>query len=137
MQKTILLADDNEDLRMLLSHELKFRGYNVITAENGVQAVEKAVAEKPDLILMDIMMPVKDGTQAAEDLKEIPSACDIPVLFLTSLVQKDEESGSEVADRAALPKSMRADDLVRVIESVLAKKGKQNYSVADDADSAV
>ena len=114
MQKTILIAEDNEDLRMLLAHELMIRGYRVITASNGGQAVSQCMKEKPDLILMDIAMPGKDGTEAAEEIKADLAMSHIPVIFLTALVEGTEVNpGEEATDRIILSKSTKADGLVR------------------------
>jgi CheY-like chemotaxis protein len=123
MQRTILIADDNDDIRMLIAHELYTRGYRVIMASTGQQAVDKSIADKPDLILMDITMPGKDGTQAAADIKANPATGAIPVVFLTSLIHGAESvSGEGDEERITLPKSIKADDLARAIEKVLSKK---------------
>ena len=78
---TILLVEDNEMNRDMLSRRLKRREYIVITADNGGTAVEKAIQEKPDLILMDMELPVKDGWTACAEIKVVQNT---PVIALTA-----------------------------------------------------
>lgn len=88
MPKTILIVDDEKDIVDLLVYNLQAEGYTVSTAFDGEEAVKKAEAEKPDLILLDIMLPKKDGRQVLRELREKPSTGAIPVIFLTA---KDSE----------------------------------------------
>ncbi|MDZ7369810.1 MAG: response regulator transcription factor [candidate division KSB1 bacterium] len=88
MQKTILIVDDEKDIVDLLAYNLQAEGYAVSTAFDGEEAVKKAESEKPDLILLDIMLPKKDGRQVLRELREKPSTSSIPVIFLTA---KDSE----------------------------------------------
>ncbi|MDZ7315180.1 MAG: response regulator transcription factor [candidate division KSB1 bacterium] len=88
MQKTILIVDDEKDIVDLLAYNLQAEGYAVSTAFDGEEAVKKAESEKPDLILLDIMLPKKDGRQVLRELREKPSTSTIPVIFLTA---KDSE----------------------------------------------
>lgn len=118
--KSILIADDNDDLRLMLAHQLHARGYRIVMASDGRQAVDKSISEKPDLILLDIMMPGKDGTQASQEIRSNPLTSRIPILFLTSMVGSAE--GDLIEDshgNQTLPKSIAVDDLVRKIEAVL------------------
>ncbi len=78
---TLLLVEDNEMNRDMLSRRLERRGYNVITAENGGTAVEKALNNRPDIILMDMELPVKDGWTATTEIK---AEIDIPIIALTA-----------------------------------------------------
>ncbi len=81
---TILLVDDEEDLIEFLSYNLKKEGYQVITAENGIKAVEKAKKHKPHLILMDVMMPEMDGISAVQEIRTISELNDTIIVFLTA-----------------------------------------------------
>ena len=119
MAKTILIADDNDDLRSLLAYQLQAKGYRILMASDGRQAVEKCRAEKPDLVLLDVLMPGKDGAEAGAELQEDPATSHIPVIFLTSLVQ-DAETATD--NRITLPKSTPLDELIRKIEQVLQNK---------------
>lgn len=123
MGKTLLVVDDNEDMRSVMAYQLMARGYTVIMAINGKDGIDKAIAEKPDLILLDILMPVMDGTEAAERLKEDPRTKNIPILFLTSLVQGENVIRAEDAkDRFTLPKSIELEKLIYEIELALSRK---------------
>lgn len=80
----ILLVEDNEMNRDMLSRRLERRGYEVIIATNGLAGVEAAVTAKPDLVLMDMSLPVIDGWEATRRIKGNPATADIPVIALTA-----------------------------------------------------
>jgi CheY-like chemotaxis protein len=84
----LLIVDDEPDAVLILAKTLSARGYEVTTAGRGQQAIMLARAEKPDLILLDILMPDMDGTQVASALWEEQATRDIPVIFLTCLITK-------------------------------------------------
>ena len=91
MSARILVTDDNPLNVKLLSAKLAREYYSVVTAENGVQAIEKAISDKPDLVLLDVMMPEMDGFEACRQLKANPATQGIPVVMVTAL--------SDVQDR--------------------------------------
>lgn len=80
----ILLVEDNEMNRDMLSRRLQRKGHQVITALDGVQGVELAQSQNPDLILMDMSLPVLDGWQATQQLKATPETSRIPIIALTA-----------------------------------------------------
>ena len=80
----ILVVDDEKDVVELLSFLLEKDGYNVVTASNGREALEAVPSEKPDLILLDVMMPEMDGYTVQTQLLENPSTKDIPIIILTA-----------------------------------------------------
>ena len=80
----ILLVEDNEMNRDMLYRRLERRGYQVLVAEDGEQGVSMAQAERPDLILMDMSLPVLDGWQATQQIKSAPETQSIPVIALTA-----------------------------------------------------
>jgi len=84
MAVKILIADDEEDILQFLSYNLKKEGYEVITATNGADALKLAKKENPDLIVLDIMMPVMDGMETCRELREIPETKDKLIVFLTA-----------------------------------------------------
>ena len=86
----IMVVDDNEDNRTVLSRMLKLAGYDIRTAENGKRAIEEAVAQAPDLILMDLSMPEMDGWAATSQLKAIQGCRHIPVIIVTGHVTSDD-----------------------------------------------
>ena len=95
----LLVVDDEPDAVLILAKTLLARGYRVITAESGLQAINLAKAEKPDLILLDILMPDMDGTQVAAALQEDETTKNIPVIFLTCLItKKTQEIGLRYHD---------------------------------------
>jgi two-component system cell cycle response regulator DivK len=80
----ILLVEDNEMNRDMLSRRLRKRGYDVVTAVNGQDGIAQASSESPDLILLDMSLPVIDGWQAAQQLKADPVTTSIPIIALTA-----------------------------------------------------
>jgi CheY-like chemotaxis protein len=85
MSKKILIVDDFPDYANLLEKSLKIEGFRTIVVHNGEEAIQKAKTEKPDLILLDIMMPGVGGTEVRIELMKDPDTKNIPLLFLTGL----------------------------------------------------
>ena len=81
----VLIAEDHEDSRDALRTLLDAFGYRVVEASNGRQAVERALAERPDLILMDMMMPLVDGFQATREIRAAESLRGVPILAITAM----------------------------------------------------
>ena len=86
----LLLVEDNEMNRDMLSRRLKRRGYEVVIAVNGEEGIEVAESEAPDLILMDMSLPVLDGWEATRRLKASPETQSIPVIALTAHAMSDD-----------------------------------------------
>ena len=80
----ILLVDDEPDVLEIVGYNLSSEGYEIITAENGIEAVAKAKKHKPHLVIMDVMMPEMDGIEACEKLREIPDLSETVITFLTA-----------------------------------------------------
>ena len=80
----ILLVDDEPDILEIVGYNLSNEGYKVITAENGVEGVKKAKKEKPQLIILDVMMPEMDGIEACEQIRTIPDLKNVVITFLTA-----------------------------------------------------
>ncbi len=85
--KVILLVDDDLTLREMYDERLKAEGFEIIQASNGEEAIAKAKDVKPNVILLDIMMPKINGFDVLKDLKENPETKDTPVIILTALIQ--------------------------------------------------
>jgi CheY-like chemotaxis protein len=81
----VLLAEDHEDSRDALRTLLDAFGYRVVEATNGREAVDRALAETPDIILMDMMMPRVDGLQATREIREVPALREVPIIALTAM----------------------------------------------------
>ena len=123
MIHTLLLADDNDDMRTVLGHQLQSRGYRVVMAADGHQALAKTRSEKPDLILLDVLMPGLDGTEASVQLRADPATAAIPIIFLTSLIEGNDSSLSvEAKDSWVLAKSVPLEILVAKIGEILREK---------------
>ncbi len=82
--KTVLLVDDSATILMMQKMALKTTNYKVITANNGAEGVEKALAEKPDLILMDVIMPKMTGFEAVRKLRQEAATKDTPIIMVTT-----------------------------------------------------
>lgn len=91
MPKKILVADDEEDVKMVVQLYLESKGYEILTAYDGLDAIDKAKNERPDLILLDIMMPIMDGFEVAKRLKNDPSTESIPIVMLSAASQTESK----------------------------------------------
>ena len=91
--KKILVVDDEKKIRELLEMRLASEGYEVVLGQNGEEGVELAKRHLPDAIIMDVMMPRMDGADAVRLIQEDPATKHIPVLFLTSIITREEEQG--------------------------------------------
>jgi len=118
--KKVLIADDDPVILRLIQVNLELEGYQVLTANNGEEAVDKATAEHPDLVILDIMMPRLDGYQACERLKSADATKDIPVIFLSAKAQQgDIEKGESFGVAAYLTKPFDPTELLEVVEQQL------------------
>jgi two-component system alkaline phosphatase synthesis response regulator PhoP len=81
----ILIIDDDTDFITSTKIMLEYVGYNVMSASDGHEGLEKALEEKPDLIILDVMMPGKDGYSVCREIKENPRICNIPIVIVTSI----------------------------------------------------
>jgi CheY-like chemotaxis protein len=97
MPRKILVVEDNEDSRELVIKVLKNKGYQVTAAVDGEEAVEKAIAEKPDLILLDISLPKLDGYEVAKKLKSLAEFQETPIVALTAHAMKGDREKVIVA----------------------------------------
>jgi two-component system alkaline phosphatase synthesis response regulator PhoP len=95
----VLLADDEEDIKSVLKIFLESTGFEVITAYDGLNTIDMAREGKPDIIILDIMMPIVDGFEVCKRLKDDPNTCEIPVIMLSAAshaesIQKGLECGA-------------------------------------------
>lgn len=117
MKKTVLVVDDEKEIVQLLSMRLVNNGYDVLKAYNGREALNIAKKEKPDLIVLDILMPEMDGSKVASLLKEDPDTEDIPVIFLTCLFTKnDEKEGNVRGGTYFIAKPYDGEQLLKLIK---------------------
>ena len=118
----ILLVDDEEMNRDMLSRRLKKRGYEIITAGDGAEACDKAASESPDLILLDMKMPVMDGYDAARNLKSSDGTQNIPIIGLTAFaMQEDREKVLQAGCDEYESKPVQFGPLVEKMEALLGR----------------
>ena len=124
--KTVLVAEDEPDIRALITFSLEYAGYRVIEALNGEDAVALAKEEKPDLILLDVRMPKLNGYQACTVLKADDSTKDIPVVFLSARGQETEiRQGLELGAEEYILKPFAPDELYRRVGGILERVARR------------
>jgi two-component system, OmpR family, alkaline phosphatase synthesis response regulator PhoP len=123
-QTKILIVEDEEILLTALSEELKQEGFQVVGAKDGMEGVETAKSEKPDLILLDLVMPRLDGIGALKQMKDDAEIKEIPVVILTNLSDYDKISDalSLGAMDYLVKANYRLEELVNKIKTVLERK---------------
>ncbi len=127
----VLIVDDEEAILTMLEMELTSEGYEVLKAQNGEEAISQVKHVVPDLIIMDILLPDMDGTQAIKILRSELKMKNIPVLFLTAILTKEEadsETLSVKVDNAyfhAVAKPFEPEDLLKAINRVICKINPQ------------
>ena len=118
--KKLLLIDDDPNLILLVRDYLEFRGYEVLTAENGRSALEILEKETPDMMICDVMMPEMDGYTFVEQVRKNPSTDWIPVLFLSAKGQsQDRVKGLNIGADVYMVKPFEPEELVAQVESSL------------------
>ncbi len=122
----ILVAEDETDIRELIAFSLiNIGGFDVVKAKNGAEAVEKAKAEQPDLILMDVRMPQMTGYEACAELKKIPETQEIPVVFLSAKGQDQEiQQGLKLGAIEYILKPFAPDELTDQVREILKRWDK-------------
>jgi DNA-binding response OmpR family regulator len=125
MVKKVLVIDDEEDLTFFLKSNLEMRGeYEVFTAYDGQEGLVAANRHKPDLVILDVMMPKMDGFQVLERLKQQEETLNIPVIMLTAKAKSDDiDRGLTSGADFYLPKPFTIDNLTDFIELTLSGKG--------------
>ncbi len=120
----ILVAEDEKDIRELIAFTLRFAGFEVILASNGVEAVEMTEKERPDLVILDVRMPKMTGYEACRRLKENPITQGIPVVFLSAKGQETEiQQGLESGAEEYILKPFAPDELTAQVRQILRRAG--------------
>lgn len=135
---TVLLVEDTEDVRISVSELLEMNGYRCITAEHGMDGLEKARESKPDVIVSDIMMPVMDGYDLARKLAVEDTLSHIPVIMLTAKTEEqDMLAGLELGAVDYLTKPFNSSELMLKIRNIISRRQrfKQNTWLTLMADS--
>ena len=129
---TILLVDDEPDILEIISYNLSDKGYNVITADNGVEGLKKAKKHLPQLIILDVMMPEMDGMEACENLRKIPELENTIITFLSARGEDySQVAGFNAGADDYITKPVRPKVLVSKVQALLRRLGSKN-SVAED-----
>jgi CheY-like chemotaxis protein len=120
----VLLVDDYPDAREMYSEYLKFSGFDVVEAANGAEALQRAIDTAPDIILMDLSLPLMDGWEATRRLKKDERTADIPVIALTGHALVGMFEGAKLAGcDGFVTKPCLPEDLVKEIRQVLGGHG--------------
>jgi len=123
MKKRILVVEDQDDLRGVLRDLLTGSGYEVVEALDGRDGISKANAERPDLILMDIQLPVIDGYEATREIKANPKLASTPIIAVSSFAMKgDEEKARAAGCDHYVTKPYSPIQLLRIIRTFLGEK---------------
>lgn len=122
MPKKILIVDDEREYIQLLTNRLEAAEYQVVSAQDGQEALEKAKREKPDLIILDLMLPKMDGYKVCALLKKDTRYAKIPIVMFTARAQEsDEKLGFECGADAYLTKPFDAQILLAKIQELVEK----------------
>ncbi|MCJ7585659.1 MAG: response regulator [Anaerolineales bacterium] len=118
----ILIAEDERDIRELITYTLQFAGYEVVSAGDGEEAVQLTLQEKPDLVLLDVRMPRMNGYEACKAIKADEKTKGIPVVFLSAKGQEAEiQAGMQAGAVEYMVKPFSPDQLTARVKVVLAK----------------
>ncbi len=129
-KKTILVVDDEKDLLDLIEYNLRKEGFEVLKAENGQQGIEVAKKNKPDLVLLDIMMPKMDGLEAVEIMRQDDDLKNIPIIFLTARSdEKTEVEGLNKGGDDYITKPISTTKLISRIKAVMRRFDDKEESV--------
>lgn len=135
-KKTILVVDDERDLLDLIEYNLKKEGYDVLKAEDGLEGIRMAKKYKPDLVLLDIMMPKMNGLEACEQIREDDEIKQTPIIFLTAKNdEKTEVRGLNLGADDFLTKPISTAKLVSRITAVLRRLDSSNVDNSDQFSS--
>jgi len=131
---TILLVDDEPDILEIIGYNLTDEGYNVITAENGVEAIKKAKKHIPQLIILDVMMPEMDGMEACENLRKIPELEKTIITFLSARGEDySQVAGFNAGADDYITKPIRPKVLISKVKALL-RRLNQSGGVVEDSN---
>ena len=123
----ILVAEDQPDILEMMRIYLEMEGYSVIEAREGREAVIKVLEDKPDLVFMDIAMPIIDGVEAIKMIREIPEAASVPIVALSAYGSYFAAAAHDAGCDMLIRKPVELDTLSGIIERLL----RENTSTAD------
>ena len=121
--KKILIVEDHPEIRRVLRAQLEWLGFAVIVAKNGKEGIDVAIAEKPDLILMNTIMPEMDGSQATRTLRTNAGTKDIPILAVTGMFRPDDlQSLIEAGCNDYIVKPFSVEELQKKVSALIQQK---------------
>lgn len=134
----VLLVDDEPDILEFMSYNLEKEGYEVYTAENGKEGVKKAKIEKPELILLDIMMPEMDGIEACAEIRKIDSLKNTLIVFLTARTEEFSQlAGYDAGADDYITKPVKPKVLMSKIKALLRLKSTEDAAELIELDELV
>ncbi|MDD5424608.1 MAG: response regulator [Candidatus Omnitrophica bacterium] len=119
MPKTILIVDDEEDLVKVTTFRLKSLGYNVAAGVNGQEALDLIKEKRPDLVLLDLRLPVMDGRDVCKAVKANPELKDIPIVMFTASTEQISVQAKEAGADGFLVKPFEQEQLIAVLDKFL------------------
>jgi DNA-binding response OmpR family regulator len=126
MPQTILVAEDQQHVRSLVEYKLRNSGYTVVCVDDGKAALERAIELVPDLILLDVMMPLMTGFEVLGALRQNEKTKTVPVLMVTALSKEDEVlKGLELGADDYITKPFSPNELAARVKTVLIRHGKK------------
>jgi len=133
MKKKILIVEDNPQNMRLLEMLLGAKGYTLLKAINGEEAIDTATRERPDLIIMDIQLPTMSGLEATKRLRQSPDSSHTPIIAITAYAMKgDREKLLAAGCDAYLSKPINTRELPGIISEMLLQQPKDNHSLDGD-----
>ena len=136
--KQLLLIDDDPNLILLVKDYLEFRGYKVITAANGREALEILEQQIPDMIICDVMMPEMDGYTFVENVRQEQKTSSIPVLFLSAKGQsQDRVKGLNIGADVYMVKPFEPEELVAQVDAALKQKERIESARGPSVDKQI
>lgn len=139
MKKTLILSvEDEEDIQELVSYNLVKAGFNVLCAATGEEAIEKLGASRPDLVLLDLMLPGMNGLEVCKTMKRIDSLKDIPIIMLTAKGEEiDIISGLDMGADDYVTKPFSPRVLIARVRVILRKKSENTLRRIKEEDSLI
>lgn len=128
----ILLVDDEPDILEIVGYNLSAEGYKIITAKNGAEGVKKAKKEKPQLIILDVMMPEMDGIEACERIRKVPELNDVIITFLTARGEDySQVAGFDAGADDYITKPIKPKVLVSKVKALLRRYKEEEESTTN------
>jgi two-component system alkaline phosphatase synthesis response regulator PhoP len=136
--QTILLVDDEDDILEFLSYNLQKNGYQVVTAKDGEEGIRKALKHKPDLIILDVMMPKMDGIETCDQLRKLTELGNPIIIFLTARSEDYSQiAGYDVGADDYIHKPIKPKILISKIKSLLRRSGSPLTSSVPEKETLV